>query len=145
MMTCAPTVLIWLLLFVSPRVRKCPSTLYLPEYINKFHAMIEIFISLNRRYCMFLIKFSEKIHKLFFYLISSSFFQPELYLCTPIKVDYTSDYYIGESSRREFLLNCVWLSSTVSPSQQKVVNIRQDIWKNGYYEIWSSVGCVSQA
>lgn len=24
------------------------------------------------------------------------FTQPELYLCTPIKVDYTNDYYIGE-------------------------------------------------
>lgn len=24
------------------------------------------------------------------------FLQPELYLCTPVKVDYTKDYYIGE-------------------------------------------------
>jgi len=26
----------------------------------------------------------------------STLFQPELYLCTPVKVDYTQSYYISE-------------------------------------------------
>lgn len=26
----------------------------------------------------------------------STFFQPELYLCTPVKVDFTKSYYISE-------------------------------------------------
>lgn len=80
----------------------------------------------------------------FFSLVSSSFFQPELYLCTPIKVDYTSDYYIGESSERKILLNCVCRSSAVFPfilATTKGHKYLPKRLKNGFYEIWISVGC----
>lgn len=33
-----------------------------------------------------------------------TFSQPELYLCTPIKVDYTNDYYIGECRTKQKIL-----------------------------------------
>ena len=29
-------------------------------------------------------------------MLLSTFFQPELYLCTPVKVDFTKSYYISE-------------------------------------------------
>lgn len=65
------------------------------------------FLMIIWKICTKLIQISEynglKLNFLKKYFL---FFQPELYLCTPIRVDYTNNYFIGEWFF--FLLSVCW-------------------------------------
>lgn len=66
-------------------------------YLIKIAAFVNF--TRNPKLNIYSIRYSAAPHKIFFQFFSVLFLcllQPELYLCTPIKVDYTSDYYIGE-------------------------------------------------